>query len=131
MAIEFTVFKGSSSGEIVEAKGRREAGPTEVLVKISHSGVCGSDEHYRHVDQGLGHEGVGIITEVGSLVSSISEFKVGDRVGMGWWHRFCGYCKPCVTGKSLTLGFLTEVSLTEPPFRPANSVRERGSIWTR
>jgi D-arabinose 1-dehydrogenase-like Zn-dependent alcohol dehydrogenase len=100
MAIEFTVFKGSRSGDIVEAKGSREVGPTEALIKITHSGVCFTDEHYRHIDQGLGHEGVGTIVEVGSRVHEISDFKVGDRVGMGWFQKFCGHCKVCVRGTS-------------------------------
>jgi hypothetical protein len=41
MAIDFTVFKGSKSGEIVEAKGHRDVGPTQALVELSHCGVCG------------------------------------------------------------------------------------------
>ncbi|TVY29230.1 putative formaldehyde dehydrogenase [Lachnellula hyalina] len=99
MGIEFNVFKGSKSGEIIEGKGYRDPKSTEVIVKISHCGVCGSDEHFRHAEQGLGHEGIGIITEVGSSVHDISEFRVGDRVGMGWFHKFCGYCKQCTTGR--------------------------------
>jgi D-arabinose 1-dehydrogenase-like Zn-dependent alcohol dehydrogenase len=102
MGVDFTVFKGSKSGEIVQARGHRDPGPTQVIVKISHCGVCGTDEHYIHANQGLGHEGVGIITEVGSSVPLISEFKVGDRVGMSWFHKFCGYCKACLTGNNAT-----------------------------
>jgi len=98
MGVDFTVFKGSASGAIVESTGHRDPKPTEVLVKISHCGVCGTDEHYRHADQGLGHEGVGIIIEVGSMVETLSEFRVGDRVGMGWFHKFCGYCDACLSG---------------------------------
>ncbi len=41
MGIDFTVFKGSPSGEIVETKGHREVGPTQALVELSHCGVCG------------------------------------------------------------------------------------------
>jgi hypothetical protein len=41
MGIDFTVFKGSKSGEIVEAKGHRDVGPTQALVELSHCGVCG------------------------------------------------------------------------------------------
>ncbi|TVY42578.1 putative formaldehyde dehydrogenase [Lachnellula occidentalis] len=98
MGIQFNVFKGSKNGEIIEGKGYRDAKPTEVIVKISHCGVCGSDEHFRHAEQGLGHEGIGLITEVGSSVHAMSEFRVGDRVGMAWFHKFCGYCKQCITG---------------------------------
>ncbi|KAK1760377.1 NADP-dependent alcohol dehydrogenase [Echria macrotheca] len=98
MGVDFTVFKGTSSGDIVEAKGHRDPGPTEVIVKISHCGVCGTDEHYRHADQGLGHEGVGTITEIGSMVTALSDFRVGDRVGMGWFHKTCGHCDACLSG---------------------------------
>ncbi|PCH06353.1 Polyketide synthase, enoylreductase [Penicillium occitanis (nom. inval.)] len=99
MGIDFTYFKGSGNGDVVEAVGHRELGPTQVSVKITHCGVCGTDEHYRHAHQGLGHEGVGIITEIGSSVQDLSEFRVGDRVGMGWYHKFCGHCKYCVSGR--------------------------------
>ncbi|ETI22917.1 hypothetical protein G647_04711 [Cladophialophora carrionii CBS 160.54] len=99
MGIDFTVFKGSKSGEIVEARGHRDVGPTQALTELSHCGVCGTDEHYKHAEQGLGHEGVGIIKEIGSLVKQISDLRVGDRVGMGQSRRFCGYCKPCLTGQ--------------------------------
>ncbi|KAH8812663.1 NADP-dependent alcohol dehydrogenase [Xylogone sp. PMI_703] len=98
MGIDFTVFKGSKSGEIVEAKGHREVGPSEALVEITHSGVCGTDEHFRHYDQGLGHEGVGVIKELGSDAARISDFKIGDRVGFGWMHYYCLHCVPCLSG---------------------------------
>ncbi|KAK1951913.1 alcohol dehydrogenase-like protein-like protein [Colletotrichum sublineola] len=99
MGIDFTVFKGSPSGDIVQATSHRDPGPTEVIVKISHCGVCFTDEHYRHADKGLGHEGVGTIIEVGSAVHDISDFRVGDRVGMGWYYKFCGHCRACLTGR--------------------------------
>ncbi|KAH8668645.1 NADP-dependent alcohol dehydrogenase [Xylariales sp. PMI_506] len=98
MGIDFTVFKGSKSGDIVEAHGHRELGSTEAIVKITHCGVCYTDEHYRHQDQGLGHEGVGVIVEIGSMVHEISDLRVGDRVGMGWYHKVCGHCKECLSG---------------------------------
>jgi D-arabinose 1-dehydrogenase-like Zn-dependent alcohol dehydrogenase len=98
MGHDFTVFKGSKSGEIVEAKGRRDLKPTEAFVEITHCGVCGTDEHYLHADMGLGHEGVGVITALGSAAALVSDLKVGDRVGMGWFQRICGYCKSCLSG---------------------------------
>lgn len=57
----FTTFKGSKSGKIVESSTTREIRPDEVLVRITHSGLCGTDEHSRHTDMVLGHEGVGIV----------------------------------------------------------------------
>ena len=88
MATTFTVFKGSESGDIVTSSGSRTPGPMEAIVEISHCGVCGTDEHYRHAPMGLGHEGVGIITELGAEAGKHSDFKVGDRVGMGWFQRY-------------------------------------------
>ena len=99
MGIDFTVYKGSKDGSIVEAKGHRDVGSTEALIEITHCGVCGTDEHYRHYDMGLGHEGIGRITELGDGAARISDLKVGDRVGFGWMQKNCGYCKPCLTGK--------------------------------
>lgn len=70
--IEFTVFQGSESGKIVEGRTQRP-GPTEneVLVRITHSGLCGTDEHYKHANIVLGHEGAGIVDAIGSKVTSL------------------------------------------------------------
>lgn len=59
--VHFTVFKGSENGDIVKSTTIRDVGPDEVLIKVTHSGVCGTDEHQRHRDVVLGHEGVGNI----------------------------------------------------------------------
>ena len=58
---EFTVFKGSKEGSIVKSTTKKELGADEVLIKVTHSGLCGTDEHYKHVDMALGHEGAGIV----------------------------------------------------------------------
>lgn len=58
----------------------RSLGPTEVLVRTTHSGICFTDVHAKEKGCGLGHEGVGLVSRVGSAVTSIS---VGDRVGWG------------------------------------------------
>lgn len=59
--VSFTVFKGSQNGKIVKSTTTREVGPDEVLIKVTHSGLCGTDEHQRHRDIVLGHEGSGVI----------------------------------------------------------------------
>lgn len=64
--VEFTVFKGSKEGRIIETKTKKELQADEVLIKITHSGLCGTDEHFKHQDMVLGHEGAGIV-EVSSL----------------------------------------------------------------
>jgi len=60
-AIEFTVFKGSKDGKIVKASIKKQLKPDEVIIRVTHSGLCGTDEHFRHVDMGLGHKGAGVI----------------------------------------------------------------------
>ncbi|MFK7997408.1 MAG: NAD(P)-dependent alcohol dehydrogenase [Granulosicoccus sp.] len=67
----------------------RKVGADDVKIQIDTVGVCGSDVHYyTHGRIGdfvlnspmvLGHEGAGIITEVGS---NVDNFRVGDRVCM-------------------------------------------------
>jgi D-arabinose 1-dehydrogenase-like Zn-dependent alcohol dehydrogenase len=44
---------------------------------------------------GLGHEGVGIVEEVGPAVTHL---KKGDRVGWGYEHDSCGHCQQCLCG---------------------------------
>lgn len=111
----FTVFKGSKSGDIVKATTTREVGPQDVLVRITHSGVCGTDEHYHKVDQGLGHEGAGVVevrttafwqylhvailTFEQEIGSGVTILKKGDSVGWGYQHNACLNCKHCLTGR--------------------------------
>ncbi|KAJ6523503.1 chaperonin 10-like protein [Mycena vulgaris] len=97
MTVESTVFKGSASEGIIESKTHYEA-PTgnQVLVKITHSGICGTDEHFKHADMVLGHEGVGTVKQVGESVRGL---KSGDVVGWGYVHKTCGNCKECLTGR--------------------------------
>lgn len=77
------------------------ASPTEVLVKIEAAAICGSDVHGWDGSTGrrrppiiMGHEGSGVVQEVGSLVTG---FKVGDRVTFDSTI-FCGSCSFCRTG---------------------------------
>ncbi|KAF7289570.1 hypothetical protein HMN09_01319000 [Mycena chlorophos] len=94
--IEYTVFKGSADGTVVQATTTR-APPAakEVLLRITHSGICGTDEHYIHTDMALGHEGIGVVEQIGSGVSNVS---VGDIVGWGYTHKTCGKCESCLRG---------------------------------
>lgn len=76
----------------------------EVLVKIEACGVCHTDLHAAHGDWPVkpklplipGHEGVGIIEEIGEGVKSL---KVGDRVGIPWLFSACGECEYCLSGR--------------------------------
>ncbi|KAI9737263.1 MAG: hypothetical protein M1818_005796 [Claussenomyces sp. TS43310] len=93
--VEFTVYKGSKDRKIVKSQTTREIRSNEVLVRVTHSGLCGTDEGFKHRDMVLGHEGAGVVEELGSAVKIL---KKGDRVGWGYLHDSCGNCKQCLTG---------------------------------
>ena len=46
MSVQFTVYRGSQDGTITSDITQRELGPNEAYVRTTHSGVCGTDEHY-------------------------------------------------------------------------------------
>ncbi|PVI02419.1 GroES-like protein [Periconia macrospinosa] len=93
----FTVFKGSKEGKIVQSQTTKpDLTDDQVLIKVTASGLCGTDEHYKHVDMGLGHEGVGIVDATGPNVKNLQK---GDRVGWGYVHWSCGTCDLCLTGR--------------------------------
>ncbi len=72
--------------------------PTDAIVRVTSSGICGSDLHLYEVmgafmDEGdiLGHEPMGIVEEVGPEVQHI---KPGDRVVIPF-NISCGHCYMC------------------------------------
>ncbi|QTD96068.1 glutathione-independent formaldehyde dehydrogenase [Streptomyces cyanogenus] len=76
--------------------------PNDVLVRVTSTAICGSDLHMYEgrtaAEAGIvfGHENLGIIEEVGSGVTSLSE---GDRVVMPF-NVACGFCKNCLAEKT-------------------------------
>ncbi|KAJ5595597.1 uncharacterized protein N7459_001805 [Penicillium hispanicum] len=96
MTINFTVFRGSPDGTIRQEVSRRDdLKRDDVLVRITHSGVCFTDVHYRHADMALGHEGTGVVESTGPETKLL---KQGDRVAWGYEHDCCGHCRQCLTG---------------------------------
>jgi alcohol dehydrogenase len=75
--------------------------PTDVIVRIDTTTICGTDLHILKGDvpavtpgRVLGHEGVGVITEVGGAVTTLA---VGDRVLLSC-IKSCGRCPFCREG---------------------------------
>lgn len=75
--------------------------PTDAIVRITKTTICGTDLHILKGDlpevtagRILGHEGIGVITEVGDAVAS---FKIGDNVLISCITS-CGRCGRCKTG---------------------------------
>ncbi|KAJ5412753.1 hypothetical protein N7465_005058 [Penicillium sp. CMV-2018d] len=95
MPIKFTVYRGSKDGIKQAETEREDLKRDDVLVRTTHSGVCGTDVHYQSVDMSLGHEGTGVVEATGPDAKFL---KKGDRVGWGYEHDCCGFCKQCLTG---------------------------------
>lgn len=92
-------YHGVHDLELVEIE-KPSAGPGQVVVKVKHCGICGTDMHAYNFpgvfnwELILGHESVGIVEEVGEGVTCV---EVGDRVAVGP-PGDCGSCYQCNTG---------------------------------
>lgn len=76
----------------------------EVLVRVMAAGVCGTDVHIYHGEEGatqvnppvvLGHEYAGIVEAVGTNVTAV---KIGDHVTIDP-NMYCGMCPACREGR--------------------------------
>jgi (R,R)-butanediol dehydrogenase/meso-butanediol dehydrogenase/diacetyl reductase len=75
-------------------------GPHDVLVEVSHCGICGTDlhlvlENMGRPGSGLGHEWAGTIAAVGA---NVTDWAPGDRVVAGPGPG-CGECRACRKGR--------------------------------
>jgi len=78
---------------------RRDLNPNDVQIEILYCGICHSDIHQVRNEWGgstfpmvPGHEIVGKVSQVGSAVS---DFNIGDSVGVGCLVDACGECPDC------------------------------------
>jgi (R,R)-butanediol dehydrogenase/meso-butanediol dehydrogenase/diacetyl reductase len=93
------VYRGRGRVEVDQLPVPRP-GPGEVLIEVSHCGICGSDLHMMIEGWGKpglvgGHESSGVVAAVGEDVTS---WKPGDRVIVGPSPR-CGTCRRCLESK--------------------------------
>lgn len=87
--------------------------PTDIEVRISHCGICGSDLHTLRSGWAptnypcvVGHEIVGTVVRIGAEVATLAsssasrEIRVGDRVGIGAQSGSClrADCEACASG---------------------------------
>jgi glutathione-independent formaldehyde dehydrogenase len=100
--VKAVVYHGPRNVSVDQVDDPRIEAPTDVLVKITSTAICGSDLHMYEgrtsVEPGtvFGHENMGTVVETGPGVVSV---KKGDRVVMPF-NVACGFCKNCVAGKT-------------------------------
>ncbi|ALU38790.1 glutathione-dependent formaldehyde dehydrogenase [Kocuria flava] len=94
-------WQGKRSVSVEEVPDPRIQEPTDAIVRITSTGICGSDLHLYEVlgpfmDKGdiIGHEPMGIVEEVGPAVTHIT---AGDRVVIPF-NVSCGHCFMCKQG---------------------------------
>ncbi|CAG7944261.1 unnamed protein product [Penicillium salamii] len=98
---------GTVSTKIVDLE-VPDPGAGEVLINLTHSGVCHSDLGIMTNTWSLlpfptqpgqvgGHEGVGKVVKLGADTDA-SGLKIGDKVGIKWISSVCGNCQPCQAG---------------------------------
>ena len=94
------VYHGPRQVSVDEVPDARIEKPTDVLVKITSTNICGSDLHMYEgrtdFEQGriFGHENLGEVVEVGGGVDKI---RVGDMVSVPF-NVSCGHCNNCERG---------------------------------
>ena len=95
------IYKGPGKMTWDQAPDPKIEQPTDVVVKMAATTICGTDLHILkgdvpEVEPGriLGHEGIGVITEVGT---GVTQLDVGDRVILSCVSS-CGRCSYCRQG---------------------------------
>jgi alcohol dehydrogenase len=95
------VYNGPGRKSLEERSKPAVKAPTDAIVRITRTTICGTDLHILKGDVAtcepgtvLGHEGVGVIDTVGPAVST---FKPGDRVLISCISA-CGRCEYCRRG---------------------------------
>lgn len=110
-------------------------GPLDVKIKVLRTGICGTDLHIYNWDAwaqanvpvGLtvGHEFVGSIVEIGSMVS---DFKLGDLVS-GEGHVVCGHCRNCMAGRRHLCAHTKGIGVNRPGAFAEYAVLPQTNVW--
>ena len=96
------VYKEPYTVAVEDVDDPRIEDPTDAIIRITTSAICGSDLHMYEgrtgADAGIvfGHENLGIVEEVGPGVGKLNK---GDRIVLPF-NVACGFCRNCEAGKT-------------------------------
>ena len=95
-------WHGKRDVRVEEVPDPRIEEPTDAIIRVTSSGICGSDLHlyevlgsFMEAGDVLGHEPMGVVEEVGA--EAATRLKVGDRVVVPF-NISCGHCYMCDQG---------------------------------
>ena len=93
-----------------------EPGAAQVRIRVQACGICQSDSFPKEgAFPGIrypivpGHEIVGVIDATGP---GVTEWRTGQRVGVGWHGGHCGHCPPCRRGDFISCRYLQTPGIT-------------------
>ena len=97
------------TGMVLQDIPRPVCGPGDVLIRVHHAGVCGTDVHIWEWDSWasgrmkppvtIGHEFAGEVVELGPEAAAGGLLAIGDLV-TAEGHIVCGHCLQCRTGNA-------------------------------
>lgn len=110
-------------------------GPTDVLIQVKKTAICGTDVHIWDWDAWsqktipvpmvVGHEFVGTVAEVGEYVK---DFKPGDLVS-GEGHVVCGHCRNCLAGRRHLCMHTSGVGVNRPGAFAQYLSMPQSNVW--
>ncbi len=123
--------RGLSLQDVPEPK----IGINEVLIRVTHTGICGTDLHIFDWDDWaqatipvpmvIGHEFVGEIVEIGS---NVNDFHPGEVVS-GEGHVVCGRCRNCLAGRRHLCAHTQGVGVNRPGAFAEYIALPMSNIW--
>jgi threonine 3-dehydrogenase len=110
-------------------------GINDVLIRVTHTGICGTDLHIYEWDEwaratipvpmAIGHEFVGEIVEVGA---NVNDFHPGEIVS-GEGHVVCGRCRNCLAGRRHLCAHTLGVGVNRPGAFAEYIALPMSNIW--